>query len=132
MKKLMFIMLCGLLFSVTASAGIDVCKAATKNANIYNNTLPIKIDNATTLINYVVNCELKYIRHEKQMSIDMKKIPKDTLIKVYKDFVIKQCTVGFARYGWNIVEYYYDQNMVVVFVFTAKPENCKKLSTPNI
>ncbi len=121
----MFALMYCLLFSVNATAGINVCKEATKNAETYNRILPKKVDNITTIINYIVNCEAKVIRHEKQLSVDPKMLNRSGLMKIYKKFVVKQCTTGYARYGWEVLEYYYDEKMVVAFIFIAKPENCK-------
>ncbi len=132
MKIITFMLLCCLSVTVNAGAYFDVCEDARKAERQYARTMPIVIDGSTTLINFIVNCEKKLIIHEKQITVNPKTIPRPLLIKVFNSFAIRQCTVGYARYGWDITEKYYDINMKLAFIFEAKPKNCTKLEINDI
>lgn len=87
--------------------------------------LPMQVDEATTVVEFSVNCMTRTIKYVKHLSVPVSTLAEGFEQRKQRQYINLHCNQqGLATMGWTSRDYIYDKDLVLVMKLEATPSMC--------
>ena len=129
MKKILGVILPILILSsssAVADAKSERCSAFLDFESEFSKTLPIKIDEATELIQLSVNCATSTIKYSKLILVDESRLADGSKSRKQRQHTQLHCNANglSSTEGWTAMDVIFDKDFKYLTTLTTSPANC--------
>ena len=119
-----------LIFSFSTSfsqeSASETCNGWLKVEETINKRLPEKIDDATELTGFFVNCDTETVKYAKRILVDVRLFKEGWMVRKQRQHTLLHCNQKgiSSTEKWNVMDVFYDKDFKYLVTFNTSPKDC--------